>query len=149
VPDADKYASFLDLIELTSVDCLEIIASRAPDLPEFQEGKLDSQCRTEVRKVAEGALAAIARVTVKGSTEDGESIFQCKATIQLTYGFTSPSADPVPQDILQFFAVNNVPVNAWPYVRELVSSVTMRMGVGTVVLGLLKAVPHSEARNEA
>ena len=44
-------------------------------------------------------------------------------------------------DIIKAFADNNAKFNSWSYFRELFSSVTMRMGIGPLVVPLLKPAP--------
>lgn len=44
-------------------------------------------------------------------------------------------------DAIGRFTDRNIPVNIWPYVREIVSSVTTRMGITTLVLPMYKKTP--------
>ena len=45
------------------------------------------------------------------------------------------------EDILEEFADRNVPINAWPYVREMVSNITTRMGLPPLIMPMYKKTP--------
>lgn len=41
------------------------------------------------------------------------------------------------EEYIKFFTQRNVPVNIWPYARELISSLTTRMGYPTLIIETL------------
>jgi len=51
------------------------------------------------------------------------------------------SAKDIASPVIDQFAQMNLPVNLWPYAREVVSNVTMRMGITPVILGVHQYVP--------
>ena len=46
--------------------------------------------------------------------------------------------DKFDEAYIKFFAQRNVTVNIWPYARELISSLTTRMGYPTLIIEPLK-----------
>jgi len=76
--------------------------------------------------------------TVSGTVGNDEELFSIHFSLLVKYDLPS-DADFAPQ-YLEFFAENNVPANVWPYARELVSSMTSRMGLPPFTLPILKVV---------
>lgn len=62
------------------------------------------------------------------------------ATVRLIYSFSGEA--PSKEDVDQFAKVNGV-FNAWPFLREIVQSTTLRMGIAPVMLPLhrVRAAP--------
>lgn len=48
------------------------------------------------------------------------------------------SNEPLTEDFLEIFRKRNVPLNTWPFFRELVQSITQRMNLPPLTLPLLK-----------
>jgi len=61
-------------------------------------------------------------------------IIEISATFDLTYTSKTPLTD----ELFQVFSEINLPVNVWPYLRELTGSMTSRMDLPPFVLPLLK-----------
>lgn len=69
----------------------------------------------------------------EGEDAEGDgAIVQLEATYLLAYGL--PSARTYPADALQHFAELNGAYNVWPYWRELVQTVSGRVGLGAIVV---------------
>ena len=64
------------------------------------------------------------------------------STIRLVYGFSAPT--PAQADLDAFAKVNGV-YNAWPYLREIVQSTTMRMGIAPLMLPMFRVGPKPQA----
>ncbi|AEH49581.1 MULTISPECIES: protein-export chaperone SecB [Bacillota] len=52
------------------------------------------------------------------------------------------------EEAIKLFVQRNVPVNIWPYARELISQLTMRMGFPPLLIGTYKYIPQSSASSE-
>lgn len=69
-------------------------------------------------------------------------IFKFKCVFSLHYKVKNISE--YQDNIVKAFADNNAKFNSWSYFRELLSSVTMRMGVEPLILPLLKPAPPEQ-----
>lgn len=78
------------------------------------------------------------------SPQVGRQLLQVSATYALVYQLPK-SAPPVElqERLFESFASLNAVYNAWPYLRELVQSVTTRMGLPGVLMPLYR-LPRSE-----
>lgn len=63
-----------------------------------------------------------------GNHHNMEIIFN----MSVEYEFKNP--EYLSGDLLEFFIKRNCPIHIWPYVRELVSSLTIRMGFNTPLI---------------
>jgi preprotein translocase subunit SecB len=75
------------------------------------------------------------KFNIEGVTEE-EKVLSIEFILELIYEIDSSYA--FEEDYFELFTTNNVPVNAWPYARELVSNLTLRMGLAALVLPVLK-----------
>jgi hypothetical protein len=57
--------------------------------------------------------------------------------ISCTFALTYSSKQALSEEFIKIFTARNVPVNSWPYFRELVQSMTQRMNIPPLVLPLL------------
>ena len=72
---------------------------------------------------------------------EGANEIQVDASFELIYSFPQ-DADPVPsQEEMQAFADTNALMNCWPYWRELVNMIVIRMNLPPLVVPLLRWVP--------
>lgn len=53
---------------------------------------------------------------------------EAKAKISVTFYVVYSSKIPISDDFFKIFKVRNLPLNTWPYFREFVHNITMRMG---------------------
>lgn len=70
--------------------------------------------------------------------EDGtiKNGFNIEFTYKLEYYIEN--IDRFSDEYIRLFAIKNVPVNVWPYARELISSLTTRIGYPTLIIEPLK-----------
>jgi len=66
-------------------------------------------------------------------------IFKFKCMFALHYNVRNLSE--YQDDAIKYFADNNAKFNSWSYFRELLSNITMRMEIGSLVAPLLKPRP--------
>lgn len=75
--------------------------------------------------------------------DDNDVLFNIKFTLESTYNFDlSEIEDSLNsyEDELDKFAKRNVPINTWPYAREIISSITTRMGFPPLIIPTNKNV---------
>jgi hypothetical protein len=66
-------------------------------------------------------------------------ILKFKCVFSLHYNLKTLSE--CSENTLKYFADNNAKFNSWSFFRELLSNITMRMGIGHLVVPLLKPRP--------
>ncbi|WP_339171844.1 protein-export chaperone SecB [Anoxybacillus sp. FSL W8-1294] len=52
------------------------------------------------------------------------------------------------EEAIKLFVQRNVPINIWPYARELISQLTTRMGFPQLLIGTYKYIPQSSTSSE-
>lgn len=57
--------------------------------------------------------------------------------IECAYNLSYRADKELPEEFFQIFMKRNVPVNTWPYFREFVHNITIRMGLPPLTLPLL------------
>ncbi len=65
-------------------------------------------------------------------------LFSIKFDYCIAYSVESLST--FSNEYIEFFIYKNVPINIWPYARELVSSITTRMGFSPLILKPHKSI---------
>lgn len=132
----DQYRQLVEGVELKEIVLREVEAKRTSDKPGpwAADAKLDLNGSFD----SPGDMLH-ARVTVKVTAtqhDSGEEVAVISATWLVHYHLRESLL--VSDDLIQTFVQRNVPVNIWPYVRELVSSLTIRMGMPPLLLPVLK-----------
>ncbi len=94
-----------------------------------QNDKLEVLCRFDVKAITE--IDNFEKKVKK-------KLFGIKFDFCIQYSISS--LNTFSHEYIEFFIYKNVPINIWPYARELVSSVTTRMGYQPLVLKPHKSV---------
>jgi len=119
-----EYNNFVEQIEM---DDIRIVAIQVHILdysyfPTSAEVKRRTQASYES---AEGQFNVSHRYNLtildKETRED-------KAKISVTFYVSYSSKIPINDDLFEIFKVRNLPLNTWPYLREFIHNVTMRLG---------------------
>lgn len=77
------------------------------------------------------------KVDLEKREETKEAEFTISFKYEILYYHNNITID---DEIIKTFVNVNVPINIWPYARELVSSITTRMGYSPLILGAYKIV---------
>lgn len=89
--------------------------------------------------VADGLLTVRLLFSVDVVTRpDGDSLFSLGFTYRVEYQFDH--IELFAQDMIELFVRSNVAINIWPFARELISSLTTRMGYPALLVEPLKHV---------
>ncbi|OWZ83245.1 protein-export chaperone SecB [Natranaerobius trueperi] len=113
VPFSKNVTAAIDL-EITSINDINLNGKMLEIKPDF---------KLVVYKVADG------------KTTD-EKLFEIYFTYLLKYSLSEE--EDFQQKTLEHFVKKNVPLNVWPFARELVNNITMRMGFPPLVLPAYK-----------
>ena len=131
------YTRLIESVQLDSVVLLVFEHHRETEVhPPF---KVSSEFETLLQDSPEGQIIAVADFNLKAvsDTTDSEEMFM-RMVWQLTYSFTAGEPLEVDSELKQRFVERNVPVNVWPYIREIVTTMTAKMGLPPLVLPTLK-----------
>ncbi|MFJ8099433.1 protein-export chaperone SecB [Lysinibacillus sp. NPDC096212] len=80
-------------------------------------------------------FSVLTEFEVQGLIEE-QKVFNIYFILELSYSLEASIT--FEEQYIDFFTKNNVPVNAWPYARELVSNLTLRMGLSALILPVLR-----------
>lgn len=103
--------------------------------------------------IVDGQLWAKGKFRVRANSKETEGeestqVFLLEFDIEARYSIKSGTEAPS-QDFAKYkqelerFASHNLPINIWPYAREFVSSMTVRMGFPPLFIGVYKVIPKS------
>jgi len=125
-------------IRLTGLSCQLITAP-----PLDQPVNVEMGHKVKADPIAEDSLGVKVRfnLAVKGTGEAAPEYLTISAVFQLTYQGADVKAITEEQRLA--FANINAVFNAWPYLREIVQSISGRMSIPSLVVPLLK-LPSSQ-----
>lgn len=129
-------------VEIRDIRLVKIAASLSDPLPESGQTiavELDHGVKADV--IDSSTLLAQVRFTLaaKASIEAEKPFVEIGATFQLLY--QGENIGDIPHQSWSSFASVNAVHNAWPYLRELVQSISSRMSVPPLTVPLLKVQP--------
>lgn len=132
----DQYKQLVEGVELQEIVLREVEAKRTSDQPGpwVADAKLDINGNLDSSKDLVEASVSVMITATQGTSH--EEVAVIRTTWFVRYHLRKGLV--VGHDLIQAFVQRNVPINIWPYVRELVSSLTMRMGMPPLLLPTLK-----------
>jgi len=137
-PSPEKYQAFLQGLELRHVRLIELRVTTLDDDPKPAESIVSVEGRTEFVPT-EGGFEARTRYYVSFSER---KLGQELGAIEALYGFRYESEvkpnDEGAEAYFEIFSDVNMPVNSWPFMRELTYNMMARMGWTPFALPLLK-----------
>lgn len=132
--DSNKYQELIRSIDIKNIN-LKKLEVDCPSVSHHQNIEISaSQERFTFNREGE-LLTVLAEFNVKGFTEI-QNVFSINFTLELNYLLDSQLE--FENQYFELFTQNNVPVNVWPFARELVSNLTTRMGFPPLILPVLK-----------
>lgn len=128
--DPALYNAFVTGIQLKRIELSELTArSAATTLPDVQL-RVSQQFGVTCPSRAKDGFLAEARLQLGFQTEDGQELGLISCSYRLEY----ISGTEVTSELFDEFARRNVPLNAWPYLRETAMNLTQRFGWSGFVL---------------
>jgi preprotein translocase subunit SecB len=141
--DVEEYANFIRSVQIVNTYVDRLNSENVKDLSAFynadhREYKIDHSFRARLLEeivtspqpynlIGEGRYSVNVRI---GNPEEFQLF--CVLTVNLVAQYLV-SAKDIASPVIDQFAQMNLPVNLWPYAREVVSNVTMRMGITPVI----------------
>ena len=71
-------------------------------------------------------------VNITPNNQDANELLKIEFTFSISYSISDLSN--YGQEYIDYFLSRNVPINIWPYARELISSFTIRMGYPALII---------------
>jgi hypothetical protein len=139
--------------ELRDVQLLDCLASISEGKAQLEDRlRLGMKMEPSVLHVSEGQAKFAVSISVFGDpneavVEADQHLFQVVSRYALVYDLR-PGYVP-PQQELDAFKAGNAIFHCWPYTRELVQSMTMRMGLAIPPLPFLRLAPKPEPKKAA
>jgi preprotein translocase subunit SecB len=133
----DIYRELINSIEIKKINLLELNMKRFWDQP---NERLDVQVHPSFDLISfnRNTIETQAKISIKTILEESEEVFfSIDAVYQVIYEIEE-EIENVNEEIIELFVNQNLPINIWPYIRELVSTNTTKMGLPPLVLGVLK-----------
>ena len=113
---------------------LRSVSATLPDAADPSAITIDFSIETECNLPTPDVAQFFVRFRVAG---DGGEAMEIAGQLELLYDL--PEADRQPQEVLAAFEKVSVVFSAYPYIRELVQSLTVRAGLSPLVLTTLRA----------
>lgn len=138
--DARAFSDLIRTVNIQSIRLLALNTQTAPTIPPFQSN--DAQIRINWRHrvgEVEGTqfiVHAEIEASVVPSKDSKEAFFSLVAAYELVYAVSSGFR--ASKTVLDAFAGTNGIFNVWPYWRELVQSVSVRMQLPPVLLPVFR-----------
>ena len=138
--DKDTYNKFVKNVNIQLVNLSNLNINKLNDNPDSTE-KLFVDLKFENDKFSTSAdvfnVNPQFNIQVSYNKDNNKCIlFNLQFEYQLTY--IVKDLEEFDKSYLELFIKRNVPVNIWPYARELISSLTTRMGYPALVIEPLK-----------
>lgn len=137
---AEQYNQFIKAIEFDEIVLSELNAKKHND-PE--EGQWSAEINPEFSLIEKNdkKIKAMVVFDVKVISKHQSNItilFSISAKFILTYNILE--AIIITDEIIERFINTNVPLNGWPYGREIISSMSTKMGFPPLLIGTFKVI---------
>ncbi|MGF7399141.1 protein-export chaperone SecB [Thermoanaerobacterium thermosaccharolyticum] len=134
----DNYKEMIKNIELVNIYLSKLNCIRTSDHKKLLQGiNVNFNHNFELGELRGDNFDCKASFNVKGIKEDLE-ILEINAEFIATYHLEN--ASNIDKELIDKFVKINLPLNVWPYGRELISSMTVRMGLPPLILSTYKIV---------
>lgn len=139
-PPVNEYAAFVGQLELVDVwlRSVHVANAHGPSTPDQIAIQIESGADWTRTDTGFRALQTY-RLRFSGT----DTLY---ATLDVEFGLDFDSADSMTAEFFVPFSEFNLPLNTWPYLRELVATATGRMGWAVATLPTYKVGTRSLAR---
>lgn len=149
--DIEEYSSFIKSVQIVNVYSGKLYAESFMELDKFfsatqRDYNVGSSFSVRLVDTAEGPsgrsnMVGEGSYTVEIHAGDSEKLQLFGLVTVKLVALYSTDQRGAPSAILDQFAQMNLPLNLWPYAREIINSQTMRMGISPITLGVYHYVP--------
>ena len=128
-----KYNEFIEGLTLQDITLVysESKAEEGFSLP----ADITTEFSEDYKKLEKGGFIVIYEYKLKAIVKDKKKPgFHIHATYNLAY----QSKVPINKEIFEIFSKISLPLHTWPYFRQFVQEMTLRMGLPPLILDILK-----------
>jgi len=139
----ELYSELIKHVELEDIQLINLNC-RKYNVEELKRSiTIEIRTKNEVESFTEQQLLINVSFKVIGheADKDENRLFEIDFTFTLKYSLLENN-EKFNEEVIDLFVKNNVPLNVWPYARELISSITVRMGLPALVIGTYKILPQ-------
>jgi len=133
--DKEVYNKFIQTLELADVFLGDLVLKKKTD-PLGGSLSFNLSPNFTLTERTEDQLTATAEFNLDVKDGNDIEVFTINAKFTLKYTFSKDVE--INKEVEERFLKSNVPLNSWPYGRELISSLTTRMGYPSLVIGTFK-----------
>lgn len=134
-PTPQKYKEFIEAIELRDIKLIELNTHIAEEQPTTDNTlKVDIKMTNE-HKILNNMLIFYVNY-ILAMRQSKKVVLKIKAKYKVDYELLKKIE--IDEKTIDFFSEMNLPLNVWPFFRELCNDVTAKMRIPSLVLPLLK-----------
>lgn len=153
----EKYKQFIESIELNEIELLSLKCNQNKNFTTEKRENIELALKNDIVdteidgmglqvQIQFGVVAfnpgdsSHGSVNVEDMFED-DILFKVEFSLILSYVFDLEDSEDILKKFdneIETFTKKNVPLNAWPYARETISSITTRMGFPAVIIPTYK-----------
>lgn len=133
----EEYNKFLEEITIESINLKYISAEKKENISKLENNKaifVQVDYDTDKYKVSSDKLCVDVLFDIGAKDEFENSVFDIKFIYTLEYSLKEIDLLSIDDNIISKFIEKNIPVNVWPYAREIISSITTRMGYPAFII---------------
>ncbi len=150
---SEKYNKLIKMVNLNNIEMYSLECAQNNELRKTGKQNIDVQLSHDVKKVVVEGLNLLVRIEFavkainkKGSIEEADldELFNINLHIDLRYLLDIEDEQQFVDDFqteINEFVKRNALINAWPYAREAISSLTVRMGFPSLTIPTYKYTP--------
>ncbi len=134
-PNPEKYREFIGAVQLRNIKLIEL-NTRINDEQSTSDSILKVSIKTtNEHKIFDDMLMFDVNY-ILAMKRSQKVVLKIKAKYNITYSLLKEIE--IDEEIIDFFSKINLPLNLWPFFRELCNDVTAKMRIPSIVLPLLK-----------
>lgn len=159
--DNTKYNKLIESIEINNIELISLNCYKNNNFDPKKKSNINIGFHHEVEEVNIKGLNLLVNCHfeviafygdennghIKKDDIDSENIlFNIEFVLELKYSLEIEDVQDIMLELkneVNQFVHQNVPINAWPYARETISSMTTRMGLPPLVIPALKNIPFN------
>lgn len=133
--DSSIYKKFINSVKIDTISLVEMNLKEVRSFSSTENVSVELNYSSGEFETFKNELICYPKCSVKGINEQKENnkvVFEIISKFKIVY--LVEELEQYDNKYLQAFSEMNVPVNVWPYFRELFSSMTTRMGYSALVI---------------
>ncbi len=148
LPTKEQYDAFISSLQLLEVRLIESSAKAEVRKPDAGDVAIEMKFEVKRNEAVENPEQFEAVANMKAAFTDKET-GKHLGVVTVALGLLYRSEKPIDEGTFEIFSNLNVPLNAWPYLREHIQQIVTRFGWQAFVLPPYKTVSSSKPPEKA